>query len=323
MQSDQRDTCNLRGKIVGLTLAKTEQPLPFLKDDFQGTIFWSKSCKPQGIRVSCPCRAIRSTVPRLLLRMKKSLTGIAGKDNIRAHVAASEFAGIPLFSSFAENLDDGGSVEVLLPEVMLRGAGITNLYHSDIVTLEVSAVDELDNLGTREPTVCQYIAELDLVRDCPSYHLYGKANLVHVVLTDSTLKRSVRSPFRSMYPREFLGAHSKVSFLALLALFAYEGKIKQHLAHAIREAKEERLESGDAFVLKVKIDTSDVLYTLACLWEIRVINHQAGVYGFVVTAYPDLCPQLRTDMAHELAPVGAGVIEEIIEDILSAPKLAA
>ena len=28
LQSDQRGACNLRGKIVGLTLAKTEQPLP-------------------------------------------------------------------------------------------------------------------------------------------------------------------------------------------------------------------------------------------------------------------------------------------------------
>ena len=149
---------------------------------------------------------------------------------------------------------------------------------------------------------------------------YGKVNLVYGVLTDSTLKRSARSPFRSISPREFLGAHSKVSFLALLV---YEGKIKQHLAHAIREAKEERLEFEGAFVLKVRIDTSDVLYTLACLWEIRVINHQVGVHGFVVTAYSYLCPQLRTDMVHELAPVGAGVIEEIIEDILYAPKLAA
>lgn len=149
---------------------------------------------------------------------------------------------------------------------------------------------------------------------------YGKVNLVYGVLTDSTLKRSARSPFRSISPREFLGAHSKVSFLALLV---YEGKIKQHLAHAIREAKEERLEFEGAFVLKVRIDTSDVLYMLACLWEIRVINHQVGVHGFVVTAYSYLCPQLRTDIVHELAPVGAGVIEEIIEDILSAPKLAA
>ena len=316
MQSDQRGTCNLRGKIVGLTLAKTEQPLPFLKDDFQGP---SSGVNPVCLRESeFHVRAEQSAPrPSLASAYKEKSYRDAGKDNIRAHVAASEFTGIPLFSSFAENLDDGGSVEILLSEVIFRGAGITNLYHSDMVTLEVSAVDELNNLGTRKPAVCQNIAEPDLVRDSPSCHLYGKANLVHGVLTDSILKRSARSPFRSISPREFLGAHSKVSLLA------YEGKIKQHLAHAIREAKEERLESEDAFVLKVRIDTSDVLYTLACLWEIRVTNHQAGVHGFVVTAYSDPCQQLRIDMVHELAPVGAGVIEEVIEDILSAPKLAA
>lgn len=264
LQSDQRGTCNLRGKIVGLTLAKTEQPLPFLKDDFQGP---SSGINPINLRESVFNVHTEQSAPRpsLASAYEEKSYWDASKDNIRAHVAASEFTGIPLSSSFAEK-------------------------------------------------------ETDLVRDCPSYHLYGKVNLVHGVLTDSTLKKSVRSPFRSISLRKFLGTHSKVTLLALLA---NEGKIKQHLAHAIREAKEERLESKDASVLKVRIDTSDVLYTLACLWEIRVINHQAGVHGFVVTAYSDLCPQLRTDMVHELAPVGAGVIEEIIEDILSAPKLAA
>lgn len=264
LQSDQRGTCNLRGKIVGLTLAKAEQPLPFLKDDFQGP---SSGTNSVSLRESeFHIRAEQSAPrPSLASAYEEKSYWDAGKDNIRAHVAASEFTGIPLFSSFAE----------------------------------------------KEP---------DLVKDCPSYHLYGKVNLVHGVLTGSILKRSARSPFRGISPREFLGTHSKVSLLALLA---NEGKIKQHLAHAIREAKEERLESEDAFVFKVRIDTSDVLYTLACLWEIRVINHQAGVHGFVVTAYSDFCPQLRTDMVHGLAPVGAGVIEEIIEDILSAPKLAA
>lgn len=62
---------------------------------------------------------------------KEKLYQDAGKDDIRAHVTVSEFVGIPLFSSFAENLDDGGSVEVLTLEVLLRGAGITNLYPSD------------------------------------------------------------------------------------------------------------------------------------------------------------------------------------------------
>lgn len=173
---------------------------------------------------------------------------------------------------------------------------------------EESAIDEFDNLGTREQTVSQHITEPDIARDCPSCHLYSKGYLIHGVLADSTLKRSVWSPFHSISPREFFGAHSKVSFLALLADY---GKIKQHLAHAIREAKEERLESEDTSVLKVRIDTSDVLYTLACLWEIRVINHQAGIHGFVVAARSDFCPQLRTDMIHEFAPVGAGVIEEV------------
>lgn len=126
-----------------------------------------------------------------------------------------------------------------------------------------------------------------------------------MVYSQTPPSRRVSGVLSAVY---LFGAHSKVSFLALLA---YEGKIKQHLAHAIREAKEERLESDGAFVLKVRIDTSDVLYTLACLWEIHVVNHQAGVHSFVITADSDLCPQLRTDTSHELAPIGAGVIEEV------------
>ena len=54
-----------------------------------------------------------------------------------------------------------------------------------------------------------------------------------------------------------------------------------------------------------------------------IINHQAGVNGLVVTAHSYLCPQLGVDMVHELSPVGTCIIEELVEDILPATKLAA
>ena len=86
LQSDQRDTCNLRGKIVGLTLAKTEQPLPFLKDDFQGP---SSGVNPVSLRESEFHVRAEQSAPRSSLASayeEKSYRD-AGKDNIRAHVS--------------------------------------------------------------------------------------------------------------------------------------------------------------------------------------------------------------------------------------------
>ena len=60
-----------------------------------------------------------------------------------------------------------------------------------------------------------------------------------------------------------------------------------------------------------------------CLREIGVTDNQAGIIRFMVTAEFYLCPQLRGDVIHELAPVGTCIIEELVEDILTTPKLAA
>ena len=74
---------------------------------------------------------------------------------------------------------------------------------------------------------------------------------------------------------------------------------------------------------KMGIDTSDVLYAPACLGEIRIINHQTGVRGLMVSSDGDLGPKLAGNMIHQLAPVGAAIVEKPIEHIFTTTKLAA
>lgn len=154
----------------------------------------------------------------------------------------------------------------------------------------------------------------------PANHLYGGVNLAHGILTETCLDGSVGIPFRAVSSGEFLLAHAIV---ALPAFLTNDGKVEQHLADAVGDAEEESLEAEDAAVFKMGVDTSDVLHTPACLGEVRIINHQAGIFRLVVTADDDLRPKLADNMVHQLAPVRATIVEELIEHIFTTTKLAA
>ena len=110
------------------------------------------------------------------------------------------------------------------------------------------------------------------------------------------------------------------------------GKIYSHVTRSmmlgfkglfIGNTKEERLEAKDAAVLKMGVDTPDILHTSACLGEVRIVDHQAGIIRLVVTADDDLLPKLTDNMVHQLAPVGAAIVEKLIEHIFTTTKLAA
>ena len=133
----------------------------------------------------------------------------------------------------------------------------------------MAGADELDNLGTCEPTVCQYIAEAYLLLDSPSDHLNGEVNLAHGILIKTSLYGNALIPFGGIPSGEFLLAHSIV---ALPALLTEDGKVEQHLADTVGNAEEEGLEAEDAAVFKMGVDTSDVLHTPACLGEVRIIR---------------------------------------------------
>lgn len=78
--------------------------------------------------------------------------------------------------------------------------------------------------------------------------------------------------------------------VAILAFLSKYGKVKEHLADTISDAQEESLETKDAAMSKMGIDTSDVLHTSARFVEVRIINHQTSVSRFMVTSDDNLGP---------------------------------
>ena len=311
--------CNLRSKVGRLALAKAEQSLTLLEDDL---------LRPaSGVNPVCleetkrkVCRKQSAPWASLAATDEEQADMSVCEDNISTDIPALEFAAVFLLAPLVQLLDNGRGGKVLALETVFGLTFLTDLYHSDIVALDMAGTDETHYLGACKPTVCQHIAETNLVLDSPANHLDGEVNLAHGVLIKTSLDGCILVPFFTESFGEFLLAHPVVTLPALLS---EDGKVEKHLADAIGNTKEERLEAKDAAVLKMGVDTPDILHTSACLGEVRIVDHQAGIIRLVVTADDDLLPKLTDNMVHQLAPVGAAIVEELIEHIFTTTKLAA
>ena len=96
-------------------------------------------------------------------------------------------------------LDDGRGCNILALKAVLGLALLADLYYSDIVALDMTGVDEPDNLGECEPAVSQHIAEAYLLFDAPACHLYGEVNLAHRILFKTVLDGSSLIPLRNIH----------------------------------------------------------------------------------------------------------------------------
>ncbi len=312
-------TCNLCGEVGRLAFPQSEQAFAFLKDDLLGPasgvnpVCFEESQREVGREQSAPWPALAATDEE-----KPDMR--VCKDDIGTHVPASELTTILLLTPLVQFLDDGRSCKVLAFKAVPGLALLTDLYHPDIVALDMTGADELDNPGTCEPAVSQHISEAYLMLDSPADHLYGEVNLAHRVLVKAGLDSSVLIPLYAVSFGKFLLAHSIGAFPAF---FTQDGKVEQHLADAVSDAEKESLEAEDTAVFKMGVDTPDILHAAPRLGEVRVINHQASIVRLVVTADDDLRPKLADDVVHQLAPVGTAVVEELIEHIFTTTKLAA
>lgn len=319
LQCHEGCACYLRCKVGRLAFPKSQQSFTLLEDDF---------LRPaSGVNLICfkesqvkVCRKQSAPWASLAATDEEQADMSACEDNISTDIPALEFAAVLLLAPLVQLLDNSRSCEILALETVSGLTFFTDLYHSDIVALDMAGTDETYNLGARKPAVCQHITETDLVLDSPANHLDGEVNLAHGILIKTGMDGSVLVPFCGVSFGEFLFAHSIVAFPALLS---EDGKVEKHLADTIGNAEEERLESKDAAVLKMGVDTSDVLHTSTRLGEVRIVNHQAGVIRLVVTADDDLQPKLTGNMVHQFAPVGTAIVEELIEHIFTTTKLAA
>ena len=311
--------CYLRGKVGRLALAKAEQSLTLLEDDLLrpasrvNPVCLEESQREVSREQSAPWTSLAATDE------EQTDLGVC-KVDIGTDVPALELAAVLLLAPLVQFLDNGRSCELLTFEAVLGLAFFTDLYHADVVTLDMTGADEAHYLGTCKPAVSQYISEVYLMLDSPANHLYGEVYLAHGILINTPLYGNVIIPFCGVSSGEFLLAHSIVAFPAF---FSEDGKVEEHLADTVGNAEKKSLEAEDAAVFKMGVDTSDVLHTPTSLGEVRVINHQAGVRKLMVTADNNLRPELADNMVHQLAPVGTVIVEELIEYIFTTTKFAA
>ena len=312
-------TCNLCREVGRLAFPQSEQSLAFLEDDLLGP---APGVNPVCLEESQREVSREQPAPWAALAAANAEEPDMRvcKDDVGTHVPALELAAVLLLASLVLLLDNGRSREILVLETVLGLALLADLYHSDVVALDVTGADELDNLATCEPAVSQHIAEAYLMLDSPADHLYGEVYLVHRILVKAGLDGRVLIPLYAVSSGKFLLAHPIV---ALPALLAKDAEVEQHLADAVSNAEKEGLEAEDAAVLKMGVDTADILHAATRLGEVRVINHQARVVRLMVTANEDLRPKLADEVVHQLAPVGTAIVEELIEHIFTTTKLAA
>ena len=227
--------CNLRSKVGRLALAKAEQSLTFLEDDLlRPASGINPVCLEESQREVCREQSAPWTSLAATDEEQADL-GVC-KDDIGADVPALELAAVLLLAPFVQLLDNGRSGEFLAFETVLGLSFFADLYHADVVTLDMAGTDEAYYLGTCKPAVSQYISEAYLMLDSPADHLYGEVNLAHGILINTPLYGNALIPFCGVSSGEFLLAHSIV---ALPALLAENGKVEEHLADTVCNAEEE------------------------------------------------------------------------------------
>lgn len=315
----ERSGGNLCCEVGRLTLAKFQQSLTFLEDDLQrpvsGVYFvgFKKSIVKIGRKQSAPRVSLAAAY-------EEETYMSVSKDDIDSDMPASELAAVSLLVPLVRLPENGRSRELLVLKAVFGFTILTDLYHPDVVAPDMAGTDEAHYLSACKPAVSQHIAETNFVPDGPANHIDGEINLAHGVLVKAGMDGSVPISFCAVSPEKLLPAHTIV---ALSVLLSEDGKIKKHLTDVVGNAEEEGLEAKDAAVLQMGADTSYALHSTASLGKVRIVNHQAGVIRLVVATDDDLCPKLSGNVVHQLAPVGAAVVEELIEHIFTTTKLAA
>ena len=226
----ESEACNLCGEVNRLAFSQIEQSLHVVICDFCGPSHGVSpvSLKEAEAKVSC-----KKPVPLSLAAplAEEELYCRSGELCVYSAVCAPE--GVAVLAEFLgmELSDDflGGKVPVFS-----LVSGLADFDHADKVAVDMTACDELNEVGVGEPAVHEKIVKTDAA-------LYGFVRLLHqvfvrplldglpvMILTELCCLLSLRKPLLS------------VNILAFLAM---EGEVKHQLAYAVGRQKGKALEA--------------------------------------------------------------------------------
>lgn len=160
---------------------------------------------------------------------------------------------------------------------------LAHLNHAKVVALDMSGGNELDDLRTCEPAICENVVKVYLSGNKTLYHFNHECNLALVILLDSLCRMAILVTFLS---------ESGIKLLLLqvirtiLALLANKTEVHEHLGGTIRNTEEQTLEAENHLVLNVGEHLSNHLRLDASLRIVSIVNHET--YRSLVIPLPCL-----------------------------------
>ena len=319
LQSRQGCRCNLRGKIVCLAFAQSQQPFGFLENDFQGP---SLGINPVGFEEfeldvrshqSVPCAPFASPD-------KEQAHLCVCKGHLCHDVMAAQPSAVPPFALFVKVLNQGRrSIGLSVQKVFCPDA-FSYLDHTQVIALDAAGADEADDILAREPTVCQHIPEPDALADGAPDHFEHQVDFIPRVFINALLDGITVGTLFGETPCEFLIGHPELS---LLSFFTQQCKIENHLGRPVRDGKKQGLETENAPVLDIGKHPADVFNAPSRLGIVRVIDYQADRATLAFGADPDSRPKLKSEIINEFPPGYLGVAHKTVEHVFFACQQAA
>ena len=222
---------------------------------------------------------------------------------------------VPLCSlGLLKPFDDVRSTEVAQGGLVL---GLAHLDHSDDVALEVPAMDEQEQLCTREPAVNQQVAKAEALNDGSPEHLDGVGNfgLKHLLLTgvDFLVLAALLAVLGILL---LLG--KPLWFTGILAALCLYCGIHHQLSLAVSVAEEHGLDAHDALHRSVRKHLPKPLSLHASFRKVSVIEDDTTGISFCVSPAADEPNELAVDGVDNATPVDTAIVHQAIERVLLA-----
>lgn len=311
----QRKASYLRGEVARLAFAHVQQGLAIVVGNFDGP---SHRVRPVGVEELEREVGGKQAVPTALATAlaEEQLDGRASVLYVDSTVGAPEHLIVLAGTLLLESFDDLRSVQPAEPGLI---GCIAQFDQAQEMARDVTTGNQTDELGTGEPAVHQQVIEAVALEDGHLYHFDSLVSLLHEVLLAALLDSLATVVVA--HPGVPLLFRQPLLLAGILTLLTMEGKVDERLADAVGIQQREALETEDALVYDMRVDTADELRLLAALWCVCIIQYQATrPLGTNIAELLNLTEQMSADAPEYRAPVDITIIHKPIEHVLLTSK---
>ena len=288
----------LRGEVAHLALAESKILLAVLEDDVQRPPHGINLIGLKEVELAVGRNESVSLGPLATLAEEEADVPVC-EPHVHSDIAAAKHTAV--FATPLGLVEERHELVGSIPLALIHVFGGAHLDHTEIVALCMPGCDELDDLGACEPTVSQNVVKLCLMFDDTPYHLHHKRNFALVILLYAFGGVGLIGVLLGEPCLKLPLLQAVIPFLAFLS---DKREVKQHLAPAVSDAKEERLEAKYHRVCHVGEHLSYKFCLETTFREVCVINHQTDWACLPTGAvFLHFTPKLPENCGEDLAPV--------------------